>query len=1642
MSNILSATPIDEQEKKTPTSILSAEPVDESEGEPTFIYDEQTDSHMGVSPDMNENDIEYTAKTKLHGRSPDEFVGGIDITPKTEQQTSFIDVAKNNAIALMASPLSILKGVGRFVSYDLPNSAVTHLENAVRSGAFRPAAMKEAGVDSTYWGPAAERQADAIKGLQAKHTELVQRTGLMNPATTATEQVATDFGAGIGQVGVNMGLGIISGAPILVGAVIGGGMTMADQIQKARTAGESPDGAFGKSLLPTAVSATLEGIGNGAIVKAITRNVRVGKYIAGLADWIRTRPLLNTGLVGATQEMAQNITTDTWERLNSWDEDTVVEIAGATVYSGLIGFLTMGAVGHISIQQTKNALRDNPAFQDLAPAQQDAVVATIMSRVEANDAGILDEATDIVARQADPALLGYDNPLALGYDKQVQQAMTDVSSEVAQITTTPDEQLARESDDGIQKKSVRYRKQAIKTEVEDVNRQIAGLEQDYARSVDPHTRAQVSIARNLGRIDARLGELEDAYSELSIVAPDATAAAQLAENKATYNDPTLTDDQMAEQRQKVRALIDELREFKQTGRVGEKVIKFNEIASEIMAFAKENIRGAKTAASLHDSQVFELIKQLKSELSALKQDRALLKSIDTKPDGKLAHSLEKKLVDLKRRRLLLVREEALLSLANHWEQENPAVQLTLEQFQTEKRADFQKRVQAYRDGYRKGEKQGSKDTRQSIKAVQDEFTKFIMDNVPRQYAWKMVRKIKDADTPARMERLMGNIQKQIDRFDKKILFSEIKTLAASLTKSKTIDIGYLAEINTILAQVGITHPKTLQARISVMRDSVMDKLTQGIPAQLQHLVLQNLWNLTEKQVGDMSLGELHALKGSLEALAEEGKSEQKKHKAMLETYKKEFLRVFGMQGQKPMNRTAVVKKLPPGVIFDELSKTEQFKLIFEQRRADVMATLGKMKEWLTSLDLSMLPIMVVGDTFDSGKGYYNGAHCEYLIRPMQQGFSNQLADTHRVNGAAKSLAEKLKLRPDNFTRIGIFAAIQQEGGIEKVLGSGYGQDSTVKMVDYLRTPDGRKMAEIYAKHFGYALENAMDALVAKAQETDLQRLVEMGLLPEEQQFYDFMQQEFAKIFPILQETARVYHNLDLKKINGYFRFDFDFENTREWQLQERFAEATGTIMPNESAQVKKTKVQRSMTKERKGGTNAIKLDAFEVFTKYVNDAYYYIHMTPYLEGVKSVVLSPEYTSEVGEVPREYMTDWLDTVARKGGQDGDQYYHWLDSARHHGYLALLAWRMSTAAIQTTSMIVGLANVSPVHMTNSLGTMWVRTPANTKVKSWLAGNFPTYLGRSLDDPSILDNFNQTEIDRLMNGWASPMAAIKKMDKLSAGTVLLGAYRQYFTENKLPVPSMEEMVSNPPDVNAKRYAEAVMAKTQGSPYFIDLPLMLARGKNFGGQRALSKAWFMLGTYNMMVPWTLMRYDAIGVGLKRRDPVQAGRVIGALLLASMGAQGIRMIIQNLTTAILGGRDKPEEEDFWDTYWSKVFNDQIKTIPFIGDAASLAMHQKMNNVMLSTLWEMGGNATRWHQASKTEKDTENEDTRDKAKLRINKAQTDMLLTSAEWATPGGGWWRLLLNEQIKEIMLDRYDVEIDNINALTDLMGTADTEE
>jgi len=340
-----------------------------------------------------------------------------------------------------------------------------------------------------------------------------------------------------------------------------------------------------------------------------------------------------------------------------------------------------------------------------------------------------------------------------------------------------------------------------------------------------------------------------------------------------------------------------------------------------------------------------------------------------------------------------------------------------------------------------------------------------------------------------------------------------------------------------------------------------------------------------------------------------------------------------------------------------------------------------------ALGLNKSPMDVIFDILDGAKDY-TGANFRIFKQAMDRGFGRYLTRKRDVQERVMELHDSLKLDSTNYERIGVWAAMQQEGGYDHLIGSG---DTEADM---------EKLAKRY-ENGGENQEARNELRMYEAMRTELDNLRD----------------------PIAQVLATVY-NKDLKKVKNYFSFMADHEAMGSVEVQNRFGD-DAFIVGQDKAEFNKKDIKKGFTKERQGGRTAIKLNALEVFMKHVDNATYLIAMGQDVKELGELAASREYLDISGNVGQEIVVDWINLIARKGNISGRQTV--FDSLRRNVGAAMLGFKLSSTLIQGTALMDGASLVGGDYVLGH----GVKDFCKREWREFIIGNMPELRERIGDD-----------------------------------------------------------------------------------------------------------------------------------------------------------------------------------------------------------------------------------------------------------------------------------------------------------------------
>jgi len=524
------------------------------------------------------------------------------------------------------------------------------------------------------------------------------------------------------------------------------------------------------------------------------------------------------------------------------------------------------------------------------------------------------------------------------------------------------------------------------------------------------------------------------------------------------------------------------------------------------------------------------------------------------------------------------------------------------------------------------------------------------------------------------------------------------------------------------------------------------------------------------------------------------------------------------------------------------------------------------RNFLMEKDIAIAPMDVIFDLLD-GKKQYKGANSRIFKQTLNREFGKYLEMKDKAEKEVRELARRLKLDDRNFERIGVYAAKMQEGGYEKLLSSGH-----------------------------------------------TEREIERDLSPEEMQLYSLMRDKLESFRPEISEIMRLVYNEPFHAVKNYFPFMTDFNKMSDSEIRARFGDNV-----EQYGLAPRKNVSRGFTKKRQGKKQKIQINAMEVFLKHVDNASYFVTVGKETKFLGELAAKEEYAEAVGELGQEIVRDWIDLVARKGKISGEAN-SMLDGLRKHAGASILAFRLSSALIQPTSIITGAGLIGKYAFDGAF-----KIAADGRWRRFVRENMPEVKHRVGDDPGFLEFGDKNIVDKAeqVGFWA-----LERLDGIAAASVAAGAYEKYCKEHGI------EVDLDKPNQEAIDYAQLMMRRSQSSSFFIDAPSALTRG-TFSGKggnalnKSIDKAIFQFQSF-MLNDWSMVRHDLWRAGIVEKRMGQAANIFFWLTLVFLAQTGIRGGTRALVSGILNKEPDPDEENTWHKVINNVF---LQQIPFVGNA-------------------------------------------------------------------------------------------------------------
>lgn len=647
-----------------------------------------------------------------------------------------------------------------------------------------------------------------------------------------------------------------------------------------------------------------------------------------------------------------------------------------------------------------------------------------------------------------------------------------------------------------------------------------------------------------------------------------------------------------------------------------------------------------------------------------------------------------------------------------------------------------------------------KNTAQSGERVKDLVVQYAKDALSTANRGKALTLIRDAKDAKGLTKAFARINRWAEEEIKVGIKADVLKLQKQIMESPSVAIDYKARVKELMGDFELKgHREDTLKRLKATQEFLQSEAAKGHDIELPRRILKALDILNRTPFEEITINQLKGLQAEMELLEDLGRTKFRTTEAVWEIQKGKILGEVEAQGAKPIQNIELLKP----EIGERMTITMKFKN-FIWRAVNQAARIDK----------AIAPMDTIFDLLDGGKGTYAGANFRFFKGQIDAGYGRYNSRKWALGEPIKDLAEKYKLDNTNFERMGIVAAREQDGGMEKLVATGFTE------------------AQVNA----------------------------VKLTAQEQELLNLMRSTMDSQFPEIQDVMRRVYNQPVQKVKNYFSFMTDWKAMDESEVFQRF----GSQLPEQYGAPRKN-VEAGFTKSRVGGDQKIKINAMEIFDHHIDNTSYLLETGEVAKMLGEVAASPQYAELVGDVGQLMVREWLDVIARKGGAAGASQIAVLDTLRRNVGAGILGLKLSTVAIQPTALIDGAGFIGAGYATR--GATHIATDSAWRkfvfsmpeIKDRVGGEFAL---REL-----------TEDNWLQNAQRKGFIPMQTVDQYTAGSIAAGAYERKMIELGEAID-----LTKPYNEEALAYAQLAVRRTQSSGAFKDVPLAVSRGALTGNR------------------------------------------------------------------------------------------------------------------------------------------------------------------------------------------------------------------
>lgn len=759
--------------------------------------------------------------------------------------------------------------------------------------------------------------------------------------------------------------------------------------------------------------------------------------------------------------------------------------------------------------------------------------------------------------------------------------------------------------------------------------------------------------------------------------------------------------------------------------------------------------------------------------------------------------------------------------------------------------------------------------------------------------------------------------------------NEIKAAVTKAMDSPGVDIGYKQRILATVQRLAFAKPTAATARaLKATRDYLARMEAAGQDVDMPKDVLDSLDVLHQIPAGELPLHVLEALRDKVNQLADLGRMKVKARKQVWEIEKNAKIRELNRERTNPMQERPEMRQQPgdPRPLSTRIRN-------FINRRLNAGALADK----------AILPIDAIFDLLGDAKGTYRGWLFRHFRNPMDLDFNAAQVMRDRLTAPVDAIIKKFKLGQAQAERIGVFAATMQEGGMDRLIEMGV-KPETIDHV--LKT-----------------------------------------ITPAETQAYQAMRASMEATFPEVQKLMHDLYNIAVSKEDNYFPMPRDWNQYDPGPPPPKAPKFGSDIDLDELAgwkamlgdytSPKTTKTERGFTITRKPGAETpIKLNAFDVFYRHINDVSYLLKTQRDLKMMGEMVRSDLFPAKYGKTGQNVVLSWLDTVARQGQVSPLQRWHFLDELRRNTTVGVIGYRIA-------SQFVHASNI-PLAMWRAGGPEWWRSglaeSLGERGDKFMRENFAETFTRGGAEPALVEAserdvtaFGRTIVPKKI--IRAGFAIARAIDRYNAQATAMGAYLRLLSKKGLDWRHYDQI---PVDKESQARALVLTRRAVASPLFKDVSPSLSRGALTGGNVSVGRSLMQFQNV-FQDQWSNIRHDMLRAGIREKNPRLAATAFVALTAVGLAEMGIRTTVKSGIASATGYTPKKEEGAE-----EKMIKEAVRRLPFGGQLTGIIMNQSTGVPIIDSIRDVGVSAKSAVTAQKP-------GPQDKAKIRAASAVLQLM---------------------------------------------------